>query len=42
MIENAYVRGKRNRMGFYAKVDLGIVKYHFQIGTGETGWAWSE
>lgn len=29
-------------MGFYAKIDLGIVKYHFEIGAGETGWAWGE
>lgn len=21
-------------MGFYAKIDLGIVKYHFEIGSG--------
>ncbi len=29
-------------IGFYAKIDLGIVKYHFEIGAGETGWEWSE
>lgn len=29
-------------MGFYAKIDLGIVKYHFEIGAGETGWTWGE
>ena len=29
-------------MGFYAKIDLGIVKYPFEIGAGETGWAWGE
>lgn len=29
-------------MGFYAKVDLGIVRYHLEIGAGETGWKWSE
>ncbi|MGM9590948.1 MAG: nitroreductase family protein, partial [Faecousia sp.] len=22
-------------MGFYAKVDLGIVKYHFELGSGK-------
>ena len=27
-------------MGFYAKIDLGIVKYHFEVGAGETGWEW--
>ena len=29
-------------IGFYAKVDLGIVKYHFEVGAGKTGWEWSE
>lgn len=28
-------------MGFYAKVDLGIVKYHFEVGAGKDGWAWA-
>ncbi len=28
--------------GFYAKVDLGIVKYHFEIGAGEAGWKWED
>lgn len=28
--------------GFYAKIDLGIVKYHFEMGAGETGWEWGE
>lgn len=26
--------------GFYAKVDLGIAKYHFEIGAGKNGWEW--
>lgn len=29
--------------GFYTKVDLGIAKYHFEVGTGEAGendWRW--
>ncbi len=33
-----YVDGRveaRAGMGFYSKVDLGIVKYHFEIGSGE-------
>ena len=29
-------------IGFYAKIDLGIVKYHFEAGAGETGWKWGE
>jgi hypothetical protein len=27
-------------LGFYAKVDLGIAKYHFEIGAGKSGWEW--
>lgn len=27
-------------VGFYTKLDLGIVKYHFEIGAGKTGWEW--
>ena len=26
--------------GAFAKVDLGIVKYHFEIGAGEEDWKW--
>ncbi len=28
--------------GFYTKLDLGIVKYHFKLGAGETGWTWQD
>lgn len=27
--------------GFYSKVDLGIVKYHFEIGAGADIFSWS-
>jgi hypothetical protein len=27
-------------MGFFSKVDLGIAKYHFEIGAGKDGWEW--
>lgn len=27
-------------LGFYSKVDLGIVKYHFEIGTNCNQWHW--
>ena len=27
-------------LGFYAKVDLGIVKYHFELGAGKDGTVW--
>lgn len=28
--------------GFYTKVDLGIAKYHFEIGAGAGGWTWAQ
>ena len=28
--------------GPYSKVDLGIVKYHFEIGAGHSGWSWAK
>ena len=37
--ENGKVKVKRG-IGFYTKLDLGIVKYHFEVGAGETGWEW--
>jgi len=27
--------------GFYTKVDLGIVKYHFETGAGSADWEWA-
>ena len=27
-------------IGFYAKLDLGIVKYHFEIGAADADWKW--
>lgn len=27
-------------VGFYTKLDLGIVKYHFEAGAGDSGWQW--
>ncbi|MGN1343074.1 MAG: nitroreductase family protein [Traorella sp.] len=29
-------------MGFYSKVDLGIVKYHFEIGAGKNHFDWND
>jgi len=26
--------------GFYTKVDLGIAKYHFEVGAGNNDWEW--
>ena len=28
-------------MGFYSKIDLGIVKYHFEIGAGKENFQWN-
>lgn len=28
-------------MGFYTKVDLGIVKYHFELGAGIENFQWA-
>jgi hypothetical protein len=28
--------------GPYSKVDLGIAKYHFEIGAGEGDWQWAQ
>lgn len=28
-------------MGFYSKIDLGIVKYHFEIGAGKENFNWA-
>lgn len=28
--------------GFFTKLDLGIVKYHFEIGAGKEGWQWED
>ncbi len=40
------LKGKRVSVkpgiGFYTKIDMGIAKYHFEIGTGKTGWKWSK
>lgn len=27
-------------MGFYTKIDLGIAKYHFEIGAGKENFKW--
>lgn len=26
--------------GFYTKIDLGIVKYHFEVGAGKENFVW--
>ena len=39
MYENGKVSAKAGN-GFYTKMDLGIVKYHFEIGAGNGEWSW--
>lgn len=29
-------------LGFYAKIDLGIAKYHFEIGAGDADYIWTD
>lgn len=31
----------RAKLGFYSKIDLGIVKYHFEIGAGKENFKWA-
>ena len=35
------VTAKAGRLGFVLKVDLGIVKYHFEIGAGKDNFRWA-
>lgn len=39
--QNGRVRAKAG-VGFYSKVDLGIVKYHFEIGAGKNHFQWEK
>lgn len=38
-LENGKVRAKAGT-GFYAKVDLGIARYHFELGAGKENVTW--
>lgn len=31
----------RSKIGFFSKVDLGIVKYHFEVGAGKANFQWA-
>ena len=33
---------KKSGIGFYAKMDLGIVRYFFELGAGKENFEWSE
>lgn len=41
ILEGDKVRAKPG-IGFYAKIDLGIAKYHFELGADKPGLKWSE
>lgn len=41
-LENENEVSVRSTGGFYADVDLGIVKYHFEIGAGQENFVWKE
>ena len=30
-----------DRIGFYSKIDLGIAKYHFELGAGAENFSWN-
>lgn len=40
-VENGVVKAKAGT-GFYAKIDLGIVKYHFELGAGKENFSWEK
>lgn len=41
MLKENRVSAKAGK-GFYTKLDLGIVKCHFEIGAGKSGWTWEK
>lgn len=38
-LDGSFVSAKAG-MGFYSKIDLGIAKYHFEIGAGKENFSW--
>lgn len=40
-LEGSKVSAKAG-MGFYSKIDLGIAKYHFELGAGKENFGWAE
>lgn len=40
-LEGSKVSAKAG-MGFYSKIDLGIAKYHFELGAGKKNFDWAE
>lgn len=41
-IRNGNTVTARSHSGFYTKMDLGIVKYHFEIGAGKENFTWAK
>ncbi len=39
LLENNVVK-LESSFGFHTKIDLGIVKYHFEIGANSKDWTW--
>lgn len=39
-IETAKVEAKTFSVAGYANIDLGIVKYHFEVGAGKDSFEW--
>lgn len=39
-VKTAFSIGRDEKKGFYTKLDLGIVKYHFEIGAGKEMFRW--
>ena len=39
-LENGRVSARAG-LGFYSKVDLGIAKYHFELGAGKANFQWA-
>lgn len=40
-LKDGKVRAKAG-LGFYSKIDLGIAKYHFEVGAGKDSFDWAE
>lgn len=41
LIQNGNKVTAKSGLGFYTKLDLGIVKYHFEIGAGKDSFCWA-
>ncbi len=41
-LDGATVRARTSGFGFYTKLDLGIVKLHFELGAGKENFSWAQ